>query len=63
VLVLHRRPVLVAILVLIFSEHSVKKMSWLAALEACPCDPPCVHLVLMQPLEPFGQQHQLVLSR
>jgi hypothetical protein len=44
--------VLVAILVLDLLRAVGDEVSRLAALEACPCVPPHVHPVLVQPLKP-----------
>jgi hypothetical protein len=55
--------VLVAVLVLCLLWAVGDEVSWLAALKARPCCPPRVHSVFMQPLEPPGQQRQLVLSK
>jgi hypothetical protein len=63
VLVVRPQPMRVAILVLHLLRTVGDEVSWLAALEACPCRPPCVLPVLVQPLEPSGQQCQLVLSK
>jgi hypothetical protein len=56
VLIVCARLVLVAVIVLHILWTVGDEVSWLSALKACPCGPPCVHSVLVLPLEPPSRQ-------
>jgi hypothetical protein len=55
VLAICLRLVLVAVPILDLVRAVGNEVSRLAALEACPCVPPHVHPVLVQPLKPPRQ--------